>query len=91
MIRVSSGSFGIEFDRRLTRNEKASSAKTKAAVRVMSISPRPQTRLLLWIGFGGLLGLLGFAGSSLLGLTWADPVGALVIAAVMAREGWSHR
>src|SRR5689334_21558420 len=68
MIRVSSGSFGIEFDRRLTRNDKASSAKTKAAVRVMSISPRPQTRLLLWIGFGGLLGLLGFAGFSSLSI-----------------------
>ena len=31
---------------------------------MMSLSPRPQTRVLLWIGFGGLLALLGFAGFS---------------------------
>ena len=31
---------------------------------MMSLSPRPETRVLLWIGFGGLLALLGFAGFS---------------------------
>lgn len=33
-------------------------------MRVTALSPGPQTRVLLWIGFGGLLGLLGFAGFS---------------------------
>ncbi|MDQ2777032.1 MAG: sensor histidine kinase [Acidobacteriota bacterium] len=34
----------------------------------MTPSPRPQTRALLWIGFGGLLGLLAFAGFSALSI-----------------------
>lgn len=33
------------------------------------------------------IGLAGFVGATSLGLTWADPIGALVIAAIMAREG----
>jgi len=35
------------------------------------------------------IGLLGFLGATAFGLTWADPIGALVIAAIMAREGRS--
>ena len=33
------------------------------------------------------IGLAGFVGATSLGLTWADPIGALIIAAIMAREG----
>ena len=35
------------------------------------------------------IGLLGFVGATVFGLTWADAIGALVIAAIMAREGRS--
>jgi divalent metal cation (Fe/Co/Zn/Cd) transporter len=35
------------------------------------------------------IGLLGFVGATSFGLTSADPIGALVIAAIMAREGRS--
>jgi signal transduction histidine kinase len=34
----------------------------------MPLAPRPQTRTLLWIGFGGLLALLAFAGFSALSI-----------------------
>ena len=35
------------------------------------------------------IGLLGFVGATSFGLTWADPIGALLIATIMAREGRS--
>ena len=35
-----------------------------------------------------LIGLLALAASEVIGVTWADAVGALAVAVVVAREGW---
>jgi divalent metal cation (Fe/Co/Zn/Cd) transporter len=37
----------------------------------------------------GAIGLVSLALDQLFGVTWADAVGALVISAIIAREGWS--
>ncbi len=42
-------------------------------------------------GIAALLALIGLAGvglSEAIGVTWADALGGLVAAAVLAREGW---
>ena len=64
-------------------------AKRRAALDLHSDALRADAFLTAAAALLAGIGLLGFVGATSFGLTWADPIGALVIAAVMAREGRS--
>jgi divalent metal cation (Fe/Co/Zn/Cd) transporter len=64
-------------------------AKRRAARRLDSPALAADAFLTMAAAILAAIGLAGFVGATMFGLTWADPIGALVIAAIMAREGRS--
>lgn len=64
-------------------------AKRRAAIALGSDALKADAFLTAAAALLAGIGLLGFVGATSFGLTWADPIGALVIAAIMAREGRS--
>jgi divalent metal cation (Fe/Co/Zn/Cd) transporter len=64
-------------------------AKRRTAIELASDALRADAFLTAAAAILAGIGLAGFVGATSFGLTWADPIGALVIAAVMAREGRS--
>jgi divalent metal cation (Fe/Co/Zn/Cd) transporter len=64
-------------------------AKRRTAIALASDALRADAFLTAAAAILAGIGLAGYVGATSFGLTWADPIGALVIAAVMAREGRS--
>ena len=64
-------------------------AKRRVAARLRSGALRADAFLTGAAAVLACVSLLGVVASTLLGLWWADAVGALIIAAFLAREGWT--
>ena len=64
-------------------------AKRRVAARLWSGALRADAYLTGAAAVLACVSLLGVVASTLLGLWWADAVGALIIAAFLAREGWT--
>jgi divalent metal cation (Fe/Co/Zn/Cd) transporter len=64
-------------------------AKRRVAADLRSGALRADALLTAAAAVLACVSLLGVVASTLLGLWWADAVGALVIAAFLAREGWT--
>jgi divalent metal cation (Fe/Co/Zn/Cd) transporter len=64
-------------------------AKRRVAADLQSRALRADALLTGAAALLACVSLLGIVASTLLGLWWADAVGALVIAAFLAREGWA--
>ena len=64
-------------------------AKRRVAVRLLSGALRADALLTGTAAMLACISLLGVMASTHLGLWWADAVGALIIAAFLAREGWT--
>jgi divalent metal cation (Fe/Co/Zn/Cd) transporter len=64
-------------------------AKFRVATALHSGALRADSLLTGLAALLALIGLLGLVVTQVLGLTWADAAGALVVALVLGREGWS--
>lgn len=64
-------------------------AKYRVATRLGSGALRADSMLTALAAALALIGLLGLGLTEGFGLPWADAVGALVVAVVLAREGWT--
>lgn len=64
-------------------------AKYRVATRLGSGALRADSMLTALAALLALIGLLGLGLTQAFGLTWADAVGALIVALVLAREGWT--
>jgi divalent metal cation (Fe/Co/Zn/Cd) transporter len=63
-------------------------AKHRLAHRINSRALEAESRETLICSYLSAALLLGLGANALFGLWWADPIAALVIVAVLAREGW---
>jgi divalent metal cation (Fe/Co/Zn/Cd) transporter len=64
-------------------------AKFRVARRLGSGALRADSMLTALAAVLALIGLIGLGLAEGFGLTWADAVGALIVAVVLAREGWT--
>ena len=64
-------------------------AKFRVAARLESGALRADSVLTAAAALLAVISLVSLAASSALGLWWADAVAALVVAAIVLREGWA--
>ena len=64
-------------------------AKNRVAARLQAGALRADSILTAVAALLALISLVSLAASEVLGLWWADAVAALIVGAIVVREGWS--